>query len=132
MQKEVDAVTKLYDYMLWMIPKLDKFPKNQKFLIGDRIESRILEILDLLIEAAYSSEKAHLLRAANLKLEQLRYLVRLSKDLQLLNMKAYEYSARAVNGVGVSIGGWLKSRKEERKVSLPKNEETRQPLPPHH
>jgi hypothetical protein len=87
MRKEVDAVTKLYDFILWVIPKLDKFPRSQKFVLGDRIESLLLDILELLIDAAYSRKKAPLLRSANLKLEKLRYLMRLSKDLKLLNMK---------------------------------------------
>jgi hypothetical protein len=80
MPREVDAITKLYDYLLWMIPQLEKFPRRQKFLIGDRIETLMLDILDLLIEAAYSRQKGRLLRQANLKLEKLRYLIRLSKD----------------------------------------------------
>ena len=108
MQKEVDAITKLYDLLLWMIPKLEKFPRSQKFVLGDRMETLMLDILELLIEAAYSKKKQAVLRSANLKLEQLRYLVRLSKDLKLLNPKAYEFSARAIDGVGTSVGGWLK------------------------
>jgi hypothetical protein len=108
MQKEVDAITKLYDLLLWMIPKLEKFPRSQKFVLGDRMETLMLDILELLIEAAYSKKKQAVLRSANLKLEQLRYLVRLSKDLKLLNLKTYEFSARAIDGVGTSVGGWLK------------------------
>jgi hypothetical protein len=108
MPKEVDAITKLYDFLLWIIPKLEKFPRSQKFLIADRIEIILLDVLDLLIEAAYSKRKSGPLRAANLKLEQLRYLVRLSKDLKLLSLKSYEFCARSIDGVGVSIGGWLK------------------------
>jgi len=57
MPKEVDAVTRLYDFILWMIPKLEKFPRNQKFLLGDRMENLMLDILELLIEATYSREK---------------------------------------------------------------------------
>ena len=45
MPKEVDAITKLYDYLLWMIPKLDKYPRSQKFLLADRIEALMLDIL---------------------------------------------------------------------------------------
>ena len=107
MSKEVDAITKLYDFLLWIIPKLEKFPRSQKFLIADRIETILLDVLELLIEA-YSKRKSGLLRTANLKLEQLRYLVRLSKDLKLLSLKSYEFSARSIDGVGVSVGGWLK------------------------
>jgi hypothetical protein len=113
MPKEVDAITKLYDYILWMIPKLEKFPRSQKFLIADRIETIMLDILDLLIEAAYSRQKSSVLQFANLQLEKLRYLIRLSKDLRLLNLKSYEYSARAIDGVGISVGGWLKYVKSE-------------------
>ena len=108
MRKEVDAVTKLYDLILWLIPKLEQFPRNQKFLIGDRIESLMLDTLERLIEASYSHQKTHLLHEANLKLEILRYLIRLAKDLRLINMKAYELASRKINDVGISVGGWLK------------------------
>jgi hypothetical protein len=108
MAKEVDSITRLYDYLLWTIPKIDKFPRNRKFTLGDRIEHLLLDILALLIEAAYSRNKGHLLRNANLKLENLRYLMRLAKDLRLINVKSYEFSAKCINEVGVSIGGWLK------------------------
>jgi hypothetical protein len=120
MPKEVDALTKLYDFILWMIPKLEKYPRNQKFLLGDRIENLLLDILELLVEAAYSAKKADLLKSANFKLEKLRYLVRLSKDLQLISLKSYEFSARSMNEIGVTIGGWLKySSREDIQKPLP-------------
>lgn len=113
MSQEVDAITKLYDYLLWMIPKLEKFPRSQKFLLADRIENLMLDILNLLIEAAYSRKKQQLLRSANLQLENLRYLIRLSKDLKLITVKSYEYSAHAMDNIGISIGGWLKYMQSE-------------------
>jgi len=88
MPKEIDAITKLYDLTLWIIPKLEKFPRGQKLLIAERIETILLDVLDLLIEAAYSKKKSGPLRAANIKLEQLRYLVRLSNDLKFLSLKS--------------------------------------------
>jgi len=54
MPKQVDAITKLYNFLLWIIPKLETFPRSQKFLIADRIETVLLDVLDLLIEVAYS------------------------------------------------------------------------------
>ena len=54
MPKEVDDITKLYDFLLWIIPKLEKFLRSQKFFIAaERIEAVLLDVLDLLIEAAY-------------------------------------------------------------------------------
>lgn len=63
MHKEIDAITKLYDLLLWMVPKLEKFPRSQKFLLADRIENLMLDILDLLIDAAYSRKKEATLSA---------------------------------------------------------------------
>ena len=60
MGKEVDAVTKLYDLILWLIPKLEQFPRSQKFLIGDRIESLMPDTLERLIEASYSHQKTQM------------------------------------------------------------------------
>jgi hypothetical protein len=34
MAQEIDAITKLYDYLLWLVPKLEKFPRSQKFVVG--------------------------------------------------------------------------------------------------
>lgn len=113
MPKEVDAITKLYDFILWMIPKLEKYPRSHKFLLADRIENLMLDILELLIDATYSKKKDETLISANLKLEKLRYLIRLSKDLKLLNIKSYEFSARSIDDIGISIGGWLKYTKRE-------------------
>ena len=127
---EVDAVTKFYDLLLWMVPKLDKFPRNQKYLIGERIETLLLDILELLLEAAYSRNKVAALRQANLKLEKLRYLVRLSKDLKLINMQAYEQAARRIDEVGRSVGGWLRyTRREDLEKPVPADRFLRQSAP---
>ena len=58
MPKEVDFITKLYGFLMWIIPKLKKFLRSPKFLVADRIETVLLEVLDLLIEAAYSNKKS--------------------------------------------------------------------------
>jgi hypothetical protein len=44
MPKGIDAITKLYDFILWFVPKLEKFPRSQKYLIGDRIETRMRHV----------------------------------------------------------------------------------------
>ena len=40
MPKEVDAISRLYDFILWMIPRLEKFPRSRKFVHGDRTASQ--------------------------------------------------------------------------------------------
>ncbi len=43
---------------MWLIPQLDKFPRQRRFTLGDRIETGLLEVLEGLIDAAYSRRKA--------------------------------------------------------------------------
>ena len=107
-KNEISALTKTYDLIAWMVPTLEKLPKSQRFLLGDRIQSALLDILEHLIRAAYSKKKENDLREANLKLETVRYLVRLTKDLKYLNIKRYEFASRSIDGIGSEIGGWLK------------------------
>ena len=65
-----------------MAPKLAHYPKIHRFTLGDRIMTVLLETLDGLIVARYDrGGRASALRQANLGLERLRDLVRLSKDL---------------------------------------------------
>ena len=56
-------------------------------------------------------DKRAVLGTVNLKLERLRYLIRMSKDLQLLSLHKYEYVAREMNEVGAMLGGWLKQQR---------------------
>ncbi|MGB6917070.1 MAG: four helix bundle protein, partial [Phycisphaerae bacterium] len=77
-------LVKWYDVTKWLLDRLDSFPKNQRFVFGQRIADRTLNILELLVEAAYSSRKAHLLARANRDIEVLRWLIRMAKDRKLL------------------------------------------------
>ena len=38
----MQVIPKLVDFIEWIIPALDKFPKSRKFLLGDRIETGLL------------------------------------------------------------------------------------------
>jgi hypothetical protein len=61
MAKVMQVIPKAYDLVLWLIPRLKEFPRDQRFLLGDRIETAALDVLCLLIEANYRREKAGVL-----------------------------------------------------------------------
>ncbi len=50
----VQAVPKLYDVILWLLGRVEKFPRSQKFTLGDRTVNHVLDTLELLIEATYT------------------------------------------------------------------------------
>lgn len=103
------ALEAMHTFLLWLIPTLDKFPRSQRFLLGDRIETTALDVQERLIEATYSKDRQGFLRLANLGLEKLRHWLRLSHDLHYLDHRRYEFAARSIDEVGRLVGGWLKA-----------------------
>jgi 23S rRNA-intervening sequence protein len=103
------ALEKAYRFLLWVVPALEKFPRSQRFLLGDRIETTALTVLEKLVDATYSRQVETTLREVNLALERLRFLFRLSKDLHYLDLKRYEYVAREIDEIGRLVGGWLRT-----------------------
>jgi hypothetical protein len=104
-------ITKMYDFLLYLIPQVSKFPRSQRYLVGERLEISSFHVLELLLEAAHSRNKAALLQQANIDLEKTRYYARLCKDLKLVNVHGYEIISRMINEIGVQLGGWLKQQR---------------------
>lgn len=103
------ALESAYRFVLWLVPTVEKFPRRQKFLLGDRLQATALDVLERLIEATYTRERRRHLAAANLGIEKLRFLCRLAKDLHHLDERRYAYAARALDETGRLVGGWRKA-----------------------
>ena len=103
------AVEAHYQLINWLMTTVERFPKSQKFLLGDRIQSTALDVLDALIEATYTRDRRDHLARANLGLEKLRFLMRLAFEQKHLDVRRYEHAARAIDEVGRMIGGWAKA-----------------------
>ncbi|MGH9719176.1 MAG: diversity-generating retroelement protein Avd, partial [Bryobacteraceae bacterium] len=103
------VITKTYDFVLWLLPKVEKFSRSFRFTIGERLSAHGLDLLVLLVEAAYATRKEDLLEGANRKVNGARYLLRLSKDLQLMSIDSYGYAAERLDEIGRMVGGWRKS-----------------------
>ncbi len=103
------ALESHYRFILWLVPVVDRFPRTRKFLLGDRLQTTALDILERLIEATYTKRRAGHLASANLGLEKLRFLIRLARDLRCLDNRRYEFAARSIDDTGRRIGAWRKA-----------------------
>ncbi|WHZ13913.1 MAG: hypothetical protein OJF52_000747 [Nitrospira sp.] len=104
------AVQSCHELLLWLIPQLDKFPRSRRFTLGERLEVGMIEVLELLVETAYTRNKEAPLRRANLRLEVVRHLWRLAHELKVIAMRQYEHGAKLLDNLGRQIGGWLRSQ----------------------
>ena len=108
------VVGKAYVFMLWLLPKAEKFPRSYRFTVGERLVSSGLDLLLALVDAAYSTDKSRALETAAQRINAVRYLMRLSKDLKLLPVKPYEFASEQLEEIGRMAGGWRKSVQRKR------------------
>ena len=109
MAESDNVLTKLQDLLLYVIPHINKLPRDQKFVLGDRIETKLLEVQECCLRAYYSRDKRTHLLEANVRLELTRHLVRLAHGLRLFSNHTYGVMAEKTDEVGRMIGGWLRS-----------------------
>ena len=105
---EMLIVKKSYDFSKWLLRHTGKFPKSYRFSVAVRIENTILSFTELVAVANMRTSRVQLLRQADEELTRLRLLVRLSFDMQFLNLKSYEYASRQIAELGRMLGGWIK------------------------
>jgi len=90
---------------------VDRFPRSQKFLLGDRIQCTAIDVLEALIEATYSKRRDTQLAQANLGIEKLRFLFRIAHELRFLDSRRFQHAVRSLDATGRSIGAWRKAHK---------------------
>jgi hypothetical protein len=111
--EELIVIQKAYDLIAWAVPAIGKFPRSHRFVLGERMEEALYDLLDLLIEAKYyPGRRAALLRQANVLLERFRFQMRLAEDLQCLGLKQYEHLSVLLLEVGRLVGGWEKTTRQ--------------------
>ena len=85
-------------------------PRAHRFTLGDRIYSQSLDLVTALTQAAFSRDKPRTLETASDRVNSLRILLRLAKDIQLLSFDAYTYATSHLDEIGRMVGGWRKSQ----------------------
>ncbi|MEA2099438.1 MAG: diversity-generating retroelement protein Avd [Campylobacterota bacterium] len=109
MNDNYPIVVKTYQLSLWYIKKIERFPKNHKFTLGEKIQNEMIELLMIYTQAVYSKNKRELLNKANLSIEKLRILTRLLNDLDVLSTQNRRFVLDSLNEIGAMSGGWSKS-----------------------
>lgn len=99
------------EFLKWLFPVTEKFPKRARFTFADRINNLALDLVEDLVEARYTRNKSQVLKRANLRLEKIRVLLRLSHQQRFLSHRAFEHAMRSVDETGRMLGGWIKQEK---------------------
>jgi four helix bundle protein len=110
--RESPLFARLHDFLLWLLPQTNQFPRAYRFTLAERVQRRALDLHETLIAAGLrrGPERAAHLRQADTQLAQLRQTLRLCQDLDLLTLKQYEHAAAALTEIGKLLGGWQKTQ----------------------
>jgi len=109
-QKE-NILTRMEDFLVWFLPHLEHFPRNYKFLLGDRAVRILLDILEDLADAYYSKEKLEKLQRANIGLEKFRRLLAVCTRMKFFTPRQLAYASSSLQQIGSDLGAWLKQQK---------------------
>jgi hypothetical protein len=106
--KESPIFSRTYDLLCWLIPVTIKFPRQQRFVLAERVQQTGLDLHERLIEAAYSDDPMPALKQADVTLAKLRFYLRLCRDQELISLEQFKHVARMVTEIGRLLGGWMK------------------------
>lgn len=111
--KELVLFQKIYDFFLFAHPIINRFPKSQRFVLGQTIENGIIKLLTFTIRAnkQYGDKRKVLQDKISDELDILRILFRLSCDLKFISIKQYKHTVEKINEIGRILAGWKRVNK---------------------
>ena len=107
---EIPVVIKLFVLYEITHKLIFKFPKHERYTLGEKIEITILDSMELFVFANQVSkyEKEKVLAQANSKIELLKILFRISLNCKILESKEYLEIEGKLQEIGKMTQGWIK------------------------
>lgn len=107
---EIPVVIKLYIIYEITHKLIFKFPKHERYSLGEKIENTILNTIEIIINTNQTSkyEKEKLLIKANGKIELLKILFRICLNCKIIDIRDYLEIEKKVIEIGKMTQGWIK------------------------
>ena len=103
--------TKTFDFVTWLMPVTNTFPRTQRFVVTQRLLDATLNFYELTLEANNLRMPARLekLELADAELDKMRVYWRLALKWNWLNPGRYHHGAVMLTEIGKLLGGWQKA-----------------------
>jgi four helix bundle protein len=110
-ENSMKVVQKYIDMAKYVYIILRNFPRSEKYSLAADIRHDLWEVGTVLERASIVSarpEKLRLLQQADMKLSELKFLIRMGMELEFVPFDKYKNFSGYVVEVGRMLGGWLK------------------------
>ena len=112
---ELLLLQKWEEFASWFLARTARFPKCVRFTVTQRLENHALDVTELLVVARYRRVgRKDRLEEVNLRLERMRFLVRVARDRNALAERTFEAALRQIDEAGRMLYGWRKSLGQRR------------------
>lgn len=107
---EIPVVIKLFVVYEITHKLIFKFPKHERYSLGEKIERTILDGIELFVLTNQISkyEKEEVLAQANSKIELFKMLFRVSLNCKIVDSKEYLEMEGKLQEIGKMTQGWIK------------------------
>ena len=101
-------------YKLWQ-GYLLHFPKTSRYTLGKKIDHCFIKITENIYKAQYliGSRKIPALEEASLKLDLLRFFLKISWEIEALDNKKYAILSKRLDEIGRMLGSWISNLKQK-------------------
>lgn len=106
-------------YKLWQNCQTN-FPKLLKYSLGQKIDSLILDVIELILTAASTSKnhKLVIVQRAGVKLDAVKFFLQIAWELKAVDNKKFSAVSAPLVEVGKMLGGWQKQLIKETPPNL--------------
>ncbi len=110
LRQQSPIFSRTHDLTKWLVQTARRFPRDQRFLLAQRLLAKAFELEDALVSANVDRGRTQEhLTAADVALTGLRRALHLCNDLEYLSDGQYGHASAMVAEVGRLLGGWQKS-----------------------
>ena len=107
---EMPIFTRTFDFLSWLLPVTEHFPRAQRFTVTQRLLNAAFDLREHLEAANALTGRARqsLLDQADMDLNRVRTYLRLVAGWHWLSAGQYGHAAGMVTEIGRLLGGWKK------------------------
>jgi hypothetical protein len=100
-----------YDLLLAIFQFTKEFSKEYDYTEGESLKKETIELLTLIYRANTRHQKADVFKMAREKIEVIRLLIRVMKDMKQISLETFVKINQVVENVSKQLTGWQKSQK---------------------
>jgi four helix bundle protein len=112
-EREMPLFTKTYDFLGWLVPLTNHFPRIHRHTVTRRLVEAALDFQEAILTANNhrGAERLDALGIARSHLDKVRLYLRLVHRWRWISDGQYHHAAEMIAEMGRLLGGWLKTTK---------------------